>query len=377
MPDISQLPLVVAVSGDPGGANALAPVIEFLRQSGHARVEARAYRQACAVWERRGLEFVELDERAEPALPDSTQLLLTSTSLNGVNLEKRYTTAAHAREIPSVAVLDFWSNYGPRFGAEEETNALPVRIAIMDAQAREEMLAEGFKAERLVITGQPAFDELLSWRTAWTEDRRREARTRMGVGENELLVVFASQPFSALCRPGAEIFPSPGYDEQIVAALLVQALEKIADESSSRIVLAIRPHPREDAANLHHLHSARIRIRLGNEGDSREAAVAADLVTGMNSALLVEACYLGCLVVSLQPNLKLADALPTNRRGFSRPAYREEEVLPVLREMLLDQEARTSAANRLAHFRPSGDATQRVAELVYSLLQRDTIFTHS
>jgi UDP-N-acetylglucosamine 2-epimerase len=157
----------------------------------------------------------------------------------------------------------------------------------------------------------------------------------------------------------------------------VQALEKIADESSCKIVLAMRPHPREDAANLRHLRSDRVRIHVGNEGDSREAIVAADLVVGMNSALLVEACYLGCPVVSLQPNLKSADALPTNRRGFSRAAYTAEEVLPALREMLLDESARLLALRKLEQFRPPGDATQRVAELVCSLFQPDTLSTHS
>lgn len=377
MPDFSQPPLVVALSGDPGGANALAPLIECLRQSGRVQIEARAYRQACDVWNKRGLEFTELNEQAELALPVSTQLLLTSTSLNGVNLEKRYTAVARAQGIPSLAVLDFWSNYRPRFGSDDEVDSLPDRIAIMDEQARDEMIAEGFEPERLVVTGQPAFDELLSWGAGFTADRRREVRARMGMAGDELLVVFASQPFSALCRPGAEVFPSPGYDERIVASLLVQALEKIAEESSRRIVLAIRPHPREDADNLRHLRSDRIRIHVGNEGDSREAIVAADLVTGMNSALLVEACYLGCLVVSLQPDLKLADALPTNRRGFSRAAFSNEEVLPTLREMLLDENARRAAASKLTQFRPSGTATQRVAELVCSLLQRDTISTHS
>lgn len=375
MSDSSRLPQVLAVSGDPGGASALAPVVEFLRQTGRAQIEARAYRQACAVWARRGLEFSALDEQAEPVLPDAMQLLLTSTSVNDVNLEKQFTAAARARGITSVAVLDFWSNYRPRFGAEG--SGFPDRIAIMDAQAREEMLAEGFEAERLIITGQPAFDELLTWSESWTAERRHSARAEMGAGEEDLLVVFASQPFSTLCRPGAEIFPSPGYDERVVAALLVQALEKIAAESQRRIVLAIRPHPREDAANLRHLRSDRFPIHIGNEGDSREAVVAADLVVGMNSALLVEACYLGCLVVSLQPNLKLEDTLPTNRRGFSRPAYTEAEVLPALREMLLDESARRAMRQKLAQFRPSGDATQRVAELVCSLLPRDTISTHS
>src|SRR5579871_3003695 len=120
MPDFPKPPVVLAVSGDPGGASALAPVMEFLRVSGRARIEARAYRQARTVWQKRGLPFTELDERAEPAFPEDAQLLLTSTSLNGVDLENRFTAAARVRGIPSLAVLDFWSNYRRRFGPGED-----------------------------------------------------------------------------------------------------------------------------------------------------------------------------------------------------------------------------------------------------------------
>jgi hypothetical protein len=141
--------------------------------------------------------------------------------------------------------------------------------------------------------------------------------------------------------------------------------------------LVIRHHPREDAANHRDLRSNGIRILIDNQSNAREAIAAADLVTGMNSVLLLEACYLGALVVSLQPNLQGTDALPTNRLGFSRGVYSEGEAFSALREMLLDDTTRQASVEKLAQFRPSGDATWRVAELVCSLLRPNTIPLHS
>ena len=94
----------------------------------------------------------------------------------------------------------------------------------------------------------------------------------------------------------------------------------------------------------------------------------AELVTGMTTVLLVEACYLGCLTVSLQPGLILPDPLPTNRLGISRPVYVEEQMKPVLEGMLLDEATRTEARKRLANFRPSGNASLKVAELAYEMI---------
>ncbi len=378
MQNLADLPLILALSGDPGGANALAPVIDALRKSGRVRVEARAYRQACAVWQRRGLSFESVDEAVEPPIPPNTRLVLTSTSLNGVDLEKRVIVTAGLRGIPSVTVLDFWSNYRRRFSSTgDNLDRLPDKIAVMDAQAQKEMVEEGFDVERLVATGQPAFDDLTRWRAGFTPERRATVRERFGVAPGDLLVIFASQPFLAFRSSGVELPQYPGYDEHSVAALLVKALEQIAEESQRGITLAIRLHPREEASSFDDLRSERIRVLVATGGDAFEAVCAADLVTGMSTVLLVEACYLGCVVASLQPNLRGPDTLPTNRLGFSRALYSEGEILPAMRELLLDAETRRQATEKLTHFRATGDAAQKVADLVCSLLQPHLSPIHS
>ena len=280
MKNVAELPLIVALSGDPGGANALAPVIDALRGSGQVQVGARAYRQAVGVWQKRGMSFDTVDETVEPEIPEGTQLVLTSTSLNGVDLEKRLIVEARSRGIPSITLLDFWSNYRRRFSSDGATlDCLPEKIAVMDAQAQTEMIAEGFDAERLVVTGQPAFDRLAHWRSGFTPEDRTAVRARLGVGPGELLVVFASQPFFMFRGSGVDLPEYPGYDERSVAALLVKALERIAGESHRGVTLVIRLHPREEAASFQHLHSARSahpgccggrRLRDGLRGGSRD-----------------------------------------------------------------------------------------------------------
>lgn len=367
---------IFAISGDPGGASALAPVIEALRARGHT-VDARAYRHAIQVWERRGLQSSSWLENLPPVLPLETSLLLTSTSLNGLDLEKQFVAAANVRGIPSLTVMDFWSKYRERFSlAGEELDALPELVAVMDEQARSEMIAADFAAERLVVTGQPAFDELAHWRSGFTKQRRGEVRSEFGVGVEDLLVVFVSQPFAKFRGQDASEPDFMGYDEHSVVALLVAALEKAAEKSGRSIALLVRPHPREYPEDFAALRSARVRIQVSSAGDAREVVCAADLVVGMNTILLVEACHLGCIVVSLQPNMRGLDPLPTNRQDISRAVYTEAEIPAVISNYLFDSETRAQALARLARLPAAGHAADAVADLAESLLRRSSLLSH-
>ena len=102
------------------------------------------------------------------------------------------------RGIPTLSIVDFWSNYTERF------DTLPDKIAIIDEQMRQEMLAEGFPDDKLVITGQPAFDCLAEKRKrfdesdSWKHPLRYAARRSYGLHPYEKLVIFMSQPNSTL-----------------------------------------------------------------------------------------------------------------------------------------------------------------------------------
>ena len=362
------------VAGDPGGAKAVVPVVEVLLSESGYGVQSLLYREAQDVWAKRGLAFEQLNEStstadAERILTKSqAQLLVTGTSYNGIDLEKKFITAARNLGVPSLAVLDFWSNYAPRFSDGEGNLAhLPDRIAVMDAMARDEMVAAGFDATQLVITGQPALDDLITYKESHT-NRRAALRQALGVLETDRLVLFASQPLASVFgdRPEQPLYL--GYTETIVLDALVNALESIAKRHAERITLLIRPHPRENSQTFKDRSSGSIRIINNQDGDSREMVLASDLVTGMTTMLLVEACFLGIPVVSLQPGLRTTDPLPTNRTGLSLRVDSINEFAPVIEGLLFDEKVRQKTIAKLAQAVPPGNAAQYVARLIGSML---------
>ena len=365
-------PVVAAVAGDPGGAAALAPVLLAMRAAGRHDLRPLAYRHALAAWSAAGLAPEPLDEgmdgdEAARRLAGA-DLLLCATSHNGVDLEKRLTAAARAAEIPSLAVLDFWSHYGLRFAdGEGHPVFLPDRVAVPDEIARAGMLESGVEPGRVVVTGQPAFDALAALRAGFGPERRREVRAALGVRAGERMVLFLSQPMRAVFGDDAGNPLFPGYTEDGVLALLAAGLEGAARRRGERVVLVVRPHPREDPAAIVVPPAGAVRTVVRAGGDGREAALAADLVAGMQTVLLVEACLLGCVVLSLQPGLRGPDPLPTNGDGRSLAVYAAAEVPAAAERALWDEAARAEVRARGAGSVPGG-AAERVLALVDSLL---------
>jgi UDP-N-acetylglucosamine 2-epimerase len=290
---------------------------------------------------------------------------LTATSFNGINLEKWFIAAARHLRIPSLTVLDFWSNYRCRFADDRGALAfVPDTIAVMDEQARSEMIQLGFDPSRLCVTGQPAFDRLNALRQGDTSEARSSVRTRLGIQPEDRMVLFVSQPSLAHLFGAGD---NGEYRARSILALLTAALDRISRRHDKPMVLVVRPHPREQMQLLGLPTVQGMRVLADSEGDRAAVALAADLIVGMTSVLLVEACLLSKVVVSLQPGLDGPDVLPSNRWGMSQAVYREEEIEPVVERMLLNPAARAEAEAKLAEWHHEGGAAERVVRLLDSL----------
>jgi len=217
------------------------------------------------------------------------------------------------------------------------------------------------------ITGQPAFDGLATVRLRFTSARRQKLRAALGVPARDRLIVFASQPLSTFYTDLVDRSLHPGYDERSVLAGLIRNLETLAQDTGTGMTLVIRPHPREMAEAFAQVDSPWIRTVVSLQENARELLLSADLVIGMTTVLLVEACHLACPTLSLQPGLRVPDVLPTNRLGLSRAVYRWEELLPMLSAWLRNEPEWQAAQKRLAAWSPEGHATERVVKLVYEM----------
>lgn len=363
------MPSIVVVCGDPGGANAVAPVIELLRTENRLSVHALAYRQARVLWADRGLAHEEIPESATQDFivrqlrQLNARLVLTGTSINQFEFEKQFIAAARSLQIPSISVLDFWSNYAQRFSDENGGLVyLPEYIAVMDQLARDEMIAERIDPSRIVITGHPALDCLAKFRMAFEPQQRRSTRRELGVDEGDWLVLYASQPPSFVDGADEEGVP-PWLDRQRAVKALIGAMEALSKEYEKKTVLLIRPHPRENIDVYQGVTSELVQIVHRHGGEPHALMMSADAVVGMNTMFLVESAYLNCPTVSIRLEIPLPDSFPPNRSGLIPAVYREGDVRPMLEGLLAGRDAGLKGTGF-----PPDNASGDVAKLIYSML---------
>lgn len=368
-------PVILIICGDPGGANAIVPVIKQLLAEKKRNVNVFTYLQAIDIMNNNNISFSILDERiTDSAIEEIIQenkpaIIVTGTSFNPIGFEKRFILAARELNIPTLAVLDFWSNYSLRFCNDETGfNYVPDKIAIMDNLAYNDMIAEGFNPDTLIVTGQPAFDALANDKLHFNDNKCQKIRSDFQIPSNELFVVFLSQPLSMLYGDDKSNPLFRGYTEKTVLKNLIKTLEKITQIFNTHLTLLIRPHPREQLNEYENFSSDHFRIIVSKGGNPREIVMSSDLVIGMNTELLVEACYLGCIVVSLQPNLNIKDALLTNVSGHSIPVYSEEKSFNTITIALFDSTIRSEMKNKLDHFIQDGHATDKVVKTIYQMM---------
>lgn len=320
-------PKVLIVARDPGAAGALIPVAK------RHPATVTAFGAARLCFERAGIACSGPLEDADESVVEnwmdtiSPEVVLTGTSRQKfVERDGRWWRLAREKSIPSIALLDHWAGYREKFSAHVAFDHTPHAIAVMDAYAKHRLEELGCPAHKIAVTGQPAFDALLSGDLPG----RMQARRRWGCDENDWVVVFASEP------QAEDHGISLGYDELQVLRMAIEALSGLPAK------LVIKPHPRETPQRLHAvLKQAAPSAWLETELSAREAISAADCVVGMTSIFLLEAALAGRRVLSIQPSHPMEwtarfSRLITTVGGISQARHWLSE--PQNRQLLAPQE---------------------------------------
>ncbi|MHC5936944.1 hypothetical protein [Nostoc sp.] len=293
---------ILAIAHDPGGANAVAATVAALRTAG-TQVEAYAKGPAIRQFQRLEVACTPISEEHQNLFVRLTgDILLTGTSQDD-EFERDAILWARQERIPSIAVIDYWANYGQRFQPFNNPNAepnFPDIITALDELCVAGMIADGIPEKRIRVVGQPYF--------AWLLSRQKCRKSILKPREN---ILFASQPNA---------------NEIEILRILI----KVLTDYKPLKKLLIRFHPRqgECRASLDLLAQSGLPFAIDESTDTLATLRQQDIMLGITSIILIEAALMGIPAGSLV--IGVDDTLITNQRGITIPLNSSEK----LREFL-------------------------------------------
>lgn len=305
---------VLFFSCEPGGAEVLIPVVRLLERLDGFSPVVLSYGLGATRFSGKGVAALPVDpvqkgdislfERYRPAL-----VITSATSLPERDMSEKFLWHnARLAGVPTLAFLDQWQNYAPRFSGVSDSERLaylPDYISCIDEVGEEEMVREGFPRERLVKLGHPYLSALKEEQATLDPC---ELRRRLNILPGKQVALFVSEAIRE------HYGRSRGYDQYDAFRLFLSACEAAGDT-----VALVKVHPK-DAADGYREAARRYGslkpLLVGDALTPAECLTVADRVYGMTSIMLIEAYVLGKMVVSLQPGLCIEDPLMLSRRGL-------------------------------------------------------------
>ncbi|WP_196599564.1 calponin homology domain-containing protein [Pectinatus frisingensis] len=277
---------IVFVAHDPGGYDAVYPVYEDMRNQMECQLfcigpSANLNRKFAV-----RIDMV-LGYLHDALKNDEVAVLITGTSW-GNHTELDCLKLCQKYNVPTISILDYWSNYASRFRTDIGEHIYPDYYFVMDDLAKKEAIAAGVDEKILYITGHPGLDKFFNTK------KTLQPRTVLKK------ILFLSQPLSSLYGN------SLGYNEKTVIVDVINICRELG------LKLNIKFHPKD-------LQDLKIKYRKFEvTGNLEEVLPSYDVVIGMNTMGLLHAVLMGARVISYQPGLKIEDACITNKLGLTK-----------------------------------------------------------
>lgn len=326
---------------DPSGANLLLALAPAARVRSHdltflaAGPAAKAFAAA-------GEKFLSDAAFDGAGRPDA---LVTGSAMG--DFDRDLWRRAKAAGVPSLGVVDAWTNVRRRFRHSDGTDALPDAVGAVDEPMRDAIL--GWYDVPVHVVGQPHLQAL---------ERRLRGRRAGHKARRPPRIVFFSE-----CLREDGLKDRIGFDQFDAADLLFPSLA-----AAGPVEFAIKPHPREAPGAWRDYLAAKPSALAPRILDtpSEAAMMAADGVLGMSTMVLIEAALAAIPILAVQPRRK--EVVNTMLERLPAPPVVDPADVPAALAAFLAaaRTGRAPAADRLAPI--LADADKRLLDAVDALL---------
>jgi UDP-N-acetylglucosamine 2-epimerase len=237
---------------------------------------------------------------------------------------------------------------------------MPDMVAIMDKYAENAMLKEGFDAKKLVITGNPNFDNLEENAKSFGDAEKQAVRKAIGIN-TDVLAFYAANVFK---NEGREY----GFWDLDNISIICECLDY-----SPNAGVAVKLHPRVPQTNQEKVsdyieQKGKGRIKIISGISPHKISLASDVVFTPFSTVGIEAVIMGKPCISLQPGLTGTDHFSVmTENGLVDAGYTKDKCRILVAQSLKDENYRNMLKKKASGFRTDGKATERLVQLVYKM----------
>lgn len=268
---------------------------------------------------------------------------------NSPRSERAALDVAGERGLPTIGMVDL-------FGLDSDTYVLhepkPAWTCVISEGVRQRLIARGFPADRVVVTGNPAFDGLFS-----TDNRERAQHFLAERGWQHLKPVLFAGHWEPQAHPATPVPVGQALPREIEAVLRehVRAREDLA--------LIVRYHPSDWTRYPRLPDEARIHFSEPPKEPIHPLILASQVVVVQTSTVGLESAVGGKPVISVENSPAAHVWFSLAQQGVSTPAAMPDHLPTVLDAVLAGHGHRTDPS-----FRSDGQSGQRVAALVKNAL---------
>lgn len=278
--------LLYAFFHDPGGASMGLPILKMLSEDSQFTLKSWIGSFRLDMYQKAGIAASRLptqlnsNEAKDLFSGEKLKGVLTGTSW-GSNSEQIIRNLAHENDWRSYVFLDYWANYSLRWNnSSYALNESKDIIFALDEFMKEDLEAEGFKSENIIVTGHPMLEFL--------EQKKLPSKVR----QKNLKILFISEPFDKSHFSHLEAPPLNLFHSALV--------EAIGGQKDISVEIDVKPHPKEDPLDLAKFQMEGINSKiLPQEAIISDVLPAYDLVVGYQSMALFEARALGCITIGI------------------------------------------------------------------------------
>lgn len=240
------------------------------------------------------------------------------------------------------------------------------KVCIWSEHQKEVFKERGGIPEKLVITGSPMHDLIFQKNMENSDEIKNKVCKLLNINENNEIILFATQP---LFKDNVCTFE----EQRWVIELIIKAVSNF-----DWYVLVLKLHPRESLEEYAYLdkHPLKNRFRLVGETDADlyDLIQASRLVMTPFSTVGLDAMLFGKDIITIN-TVGPRDSLGYAESGAAIGVYKEEDLIPAIKDALYNEEIRDKLAEGRKKFvyehayKQDGKASKRVVDLVMQMME--------